>query len=118
VLLSRPCFALTRLFVRSWFIRSARAARVLNSRSFLVSNGPLRYRYAFALLLRPPNAVRYAQQNEKRLPSSWSAAKKQSAARAIGILAPKAVGVRTIQIVGTFVILNGLIYLTKDYSPF
>ena len=35
-----------------------------------------------------------------------------------GIVMPKAVATRTVQIIGTFVLLNGIIYTLKDHVPF
>ena len=57
----------------------------------------------------------YSKSNEERLPKGWSQGAKQTGARVMGILAPKAVGTRTIQIVGTFIFLN-FIYRVKHLS--
>jgi len=77
-----------------------------------------------ALKLMEPNKSytqlfkEYAKVNEDRVPKNWSAGSRTLAAQAIGILAPRAVTTRTVQIVGTFVILNGIIFCLRDVSPF
>mmetsp|Transcript_24960 Transcript_24960/g.65043 ORF Transcript_24960/g.65043 Transcript_24960/m.65043 type:complete len:421 (-) Transcript_24960:93-1355(-) len=60
----------------------------------------------------------YAHQNESRMPKEWSQANKTLGARVVAVLMPKAVATRTVQIVGTFILLNGGIYMLRDYSPF
>jgi len=60
----------------------------------------------------------YASSNEERLPKHWSQQQKQTVARVLGVVAPKAVMTRTVQIIGTFVLLNGIIYSLRDISPF
>ena len=60
----------------------------------------------------------YASSNEERLPKHWSQQQKQTVARVLGVIAPKAVMTRTVQIIGTFVLLNGIIYSLRDVSPF
>eukprot|EP00729_Bicosta_minor_P002322 gene2322-8420_t len=54
----------------------------------------------------------------ERLPKHWSQQQKQTVARVLGVVAPKAVMTRTVQIIGTFVLLNGIIYSLRDISPF
>eukprot|EP00039_Didymoeca_costata_P010857 m.147368 g.147368 ORF g.147368 m.147368 type:complete len:621 (-) comp14986_c1_seq2:1465-3327(-) len=60
----------------------------------------------------------YTKPNEARLPKSWSPNAKYIGSQFIGLLAPRAVMTRTIQIVGTFTILNGIIFVLRDVSPF
>lgn len=60
----------------------------------------------------------YAEPNKARMPAGWSESNKELGARAIGVVMPKAVGVRTVQIVGTFILLNGIIFCLRDVSPF
>jgi CRP-like cAMP-binding protein len=60
----------------------------------------------------------YAKANESRMPKGWSPANKELGARVLGIVMPKAVATRTVQIIGTFVLLNGIIYTLKDHVPF
>jgi hypothetical protein len=56
----------------------------------------------------------YASANEERMPAHWSAENKTTGARVLAVLMPKAVTTRTIQIVGTFCLLNGGIYFMRD----
>ena len=51
------------------------------------------------------------------MPASMSPATKESAAKVLAVLAPKALIARTTQIVGTFILLNGIIYMLKDVKP-
>jgi len=60
----------------------------------------------------------YTKSNEARVPQGWSASNKRFGANVLGIIAPNAVLVRTTQIIGTFMILNGTIHLLKDHVPF
>eukprot|EP00040_Diaphanoeca_grandis_P000218 m.14752 g.14752 ORF g.14752 m.14752 type:complete len:425 (+) comp10275_c0_seq2:53-1327(+) len=59
----------------------------------------------------------YAKANESRVPASWSASSKRLGANVLGIIWPNAVLVRTTQIIGTFMILNGTIFMLKDHVP-
>eukprot|EP01064_Diplonema_japonicum_P025660 TRINITY_DN37076_c0_g1_i1.p1 TRINITY_DN37076_c0_g1~~TRINITY_DN37076_c0_g1_i1.p1 ORF type:complete len:313 (+),score=81.17 TRINITY_DN37076_c0_g1_i1:88-939(+) len=59
----------------------------------------------------------YAQKSEARLPASMAPATKQSVAKVFCVLCPQALVARTTQIVGTFMLLNGFIYLLKDVKP-
>ena len=59
----------------------------------------------------------YAASSEGRLPATMDAATRKSAARVMAIVWPKALGTRTLQIVGTFILLNGIIYTLKDVNP-
>lgn len=59
-----------------------------------------------------------AAKNIERLPATMEAASKETAARALTLLVPAALAVRTTQIVGSFMILNGTIVALKDYGTF
>lgn len=60
----------------------------------------------------------YAAKNEDRMPQTWAAKNRTLGAQVVAVLLPKAVFTRTIQIVGTFALLNGGIYVMRPYSPF
>lgn len=60
----------------------------------------------------------YAAPNEERMPKNWSARNRTAGARILAVVMPRAVMTRTMQIVGTFILLNGGIYLMRDSSPF
>eukprot|EP00041_Stephanoeca_diplocostata_P024191 m.606685 g.606685 ORF g.606685 m.606685 type:complete len:419 (+) comp22473_c1_seq8:154-1410(+) len=60
----------------------------------------------------------YAKGHENKLPNEWPTEKKQKLARVYALVAPRAMLVRTTQIVGTFILLNGGIYMMRDFSPF
>ena len=60
----------------------------------------------------------YAEPNEARMPQEWSAKNRTIGARVLAVVFPKAVTTRTVQIVGTFVLLNGGIYVMRDWFPF
>ncbi|KAJ9472237.1 hypothetical protein DIPPA_28990 [Diplonema papillatum] len=59
----------------------------------------------------------YAASNESRLPATMSPQTRTTAAYALALIVPKALLQRTTQIVGTFVLLNGIIYVLKDVDP-
>jgi hypothetical protein len=56
-----------------------------------------------------------AAKNVTRLPTDMEPAMKETAARALTLLLPAALAVRTTQIVGSFMILNGTIVALQDY---
>jgi hypothetical protein len=59
-----------------------------------------------------------AAKNSARLPQTMSSSSRSAAATALTLLMPAAIGVRTTQIVGSFMILNGTIVALKDYGTF
>ena len=59
----------------------------------------------------------YAKSSEARLPASMAPATKETLAKVLALVAPKALVARTTQIVGTFMLLNGIIYMLKDVKP-
>eukprot|EP01063_Lacrimia_lanifica_P004665 TRINITY_DN12662_c0_g1_i1.p1 TRINITY_DN12662_c0_g1~~TRINITY_DN12662_c0_g1_i1.p1 ORF type:complete len:277 (+),score=90.17 TRINITY_DN12662_c0_g1_i1:61-891(+) len=62
--------------------------------------------------------VDYAKSSEARLPSSIAdPVQKQRMGWLLALVAPKALVARTTQIVGTFVLLNGIIFMLKDVQP-
>eukprot|EP01065_Artemidia_motanka_P051907 TRINITY_DN9230_c0_g1_i1.p1 TRINITY_DN9230_c0_g1~~TRINITY_DN9230_c0_g1_i1.p1 ORF type:complete len:276 (+),score=93.11 TRINITY_DN9230_c0_g1_i1:83-910(+) len=56
----------------------------------------------------------YAKSSEERLPA---AIRSETSAMVCALLFPKALVARTVQIMGTFTLLNGIIFLLKDVNP-
>eukprot|EP01059_Diplonema_ambulator_P020607 TRINITY_DN3444_c0_g1_i1.p1 TRINITY_DN3444_c0_g1~~TRINITY_DN3444_c0_g1_i1.p1 ORF type:complete len:301 (+),score=92.25 TRINITY_DN3444_c0_g1_i1:273-1175(+) len=59
----------------------------------------------------------YAKNSEARLPASLSPSARASLAKVFCVVCPAALVARTTQIVGTFILLNGIIYTLKDIKP-
>ena len=57
-----------------------------------------------------------AAKNAARVPEGISGGARTATANALTLLAPAAIGVRTTQIVGSFMILNGGIVMLSDFD--